>query len=143
MILRFKTLHIDAIEPTRGSKKASGMDLYALQDTDIPANSTIIVKTGIAFDIPEGYEIQVRARSGLSYKTGLRLANGIGTVDQDYQGDCSVIFHNTSDSDYMISKGDRIAQAVLCPVVIPELVETFSFNIQTDRGESGFGSTGE
>ena len=142
MKLKFKKLHIDAITPTRGSEKASGLDLYALETVHINPGITRVIKTGIAFDIPEGYEIQVRARSGLSSKTGLRLANGIGTVDQDYQGDCSVIFYNTSDVDeYRISKGDRIAQAVLCPVVLPELEEVFEFDNETDRGTSGFGST--
>jgi dUTP pyrophosphatase len=93
-------------------------------------------------DIPEGYEIQVRPRSGLSAKTSLRIANSIGTVDQDYQGDVSVIIWNASDSIAVIKAGDRIAQAVLCPVVLPQVEEVSSFNSLTNRGTNGFGSTG-
>jgi dUTP pyrophosphatase len=135
-------LREDAIVPTRGSKDASGLDLSAVEDVLIPAGKTLQVKTGIAFDIPAGFEIQVRPRSGLSLKTGLRLANSVGTVDKDYQGDCSALIWNTSQEDYLVKRGDRIAQAVLAPVVIlePELMDGFTKD--TDRGTSGFGSTG-
>lgn len=93
-------------------------------------------------DIPEGYEVQVRPRSGLSAKTSLRIANSIGTVDQDYQGDISVIIWNASDSIAVIKAGDRIAQAVISPVVLPIVEEVSSFNSSTERGSKGFGSTG-
>lgn len=93
-------------------------------------------------DIPEGYEIQVRPRSGVSLKTELRLANSVGTVDQDYKGDVSVLMWNAGDSTVVISKGDRIAQAVLCPVVLPVVEEVYLFETDTVRGSNGFGSTG-
>lgn len=143
MKLGYKKLDPRAYAPERGSLDASGADLRALSNVVIPAGQTVLVKTGIAFDIPTGYEVQVRARSGLSLKTGLRVANGIGTVDKDYQGDCGVIIHNTSQDDYIIAAGDRIAQAVLCPVIIPDLVEIEGFQEVTSRGTSGFGSTGK
>lgn len=158
--LKVKKLDPNAIIPTRGSAKASGLDLYALEDTTLEPGQTSIVKTGIAFQIPDGYEIQVRPRSGLSLKTSLMVANAPGTVDADYLGECCVIMKNIS-SDFSISnkksafidcyyngachikKGDRIAQAVLCPVIIPELIEVSEFDIETERGASGFGSTGK
>lgn len=141
MKLQFKKLRIDAIVPTRGSGVASGLDLYAIQDYILLPNFVTQVKTGIAFGIPEGYEIQVRPRSGLSLKTALRVANAPGTVDQDYTGDCSVLLWNTSDQEIMIKRGERVGQAVLCPVVIPTLEEVDELG-KTERGEKGFGSTG-
>ena len=141
MLLKVKKLHPDAIIPTRGSAKASGLDLYALEATEIQAGDRQLVKTGVAFGIPEGYEIQVRPRSGLSLKTGLIVKNSPGTVDQDYIGECSVIMANIGERTERIKKGDRIAQAVLVPVAIPELeiVEELS---NTERGSNGFGSSG-
>ena len=158
--LKVKKLNPNAIIPTRGSVKASGLDLYALEDISIDPGQTMIVRTGIAFLIPDGHEVQVRPRSGLSLKTSLMVANSPGTIDADYIGECCVIMKNVS-SDFSfacdingfslhyhngtchIHRGDRIAQAVLCPVVIPELTEVSDFDIETDRGTSGFGSTGQ
>ena len=142
IVLNVKKRHPEAILPTRGSEKASGFDLYAFEDVTIPPGKRIAVITKIAFGIPEGYEIQVRPRSGLSLKTDLIVANSPGTVDQDYTGDCSVILWNTSDTNpYEVKRGDRIAQAVLCPVILPVLVEVDDLVIQK-RGSAGFGSTG-
>jgi len=150
MKLQVKKLREDAIIPTRGSEKSSGLDLYAVEDVTIYPGTTVLVKTGIAFGIPEGYEIQVRPRSGLSLKTTLMVKNSPGTVDQDYTGECGVIMHSLLMHDIfgignppvLVKRGDRIAQAVLCPVVIPELVEVDELGL-TERGSGGFGSTGE
>lgn len=142
MKLKVKKLRPDAIIPTRGSEKASGLDLYAVQDYMIISTCTVRVETGIAFGIPDGHEIQVRPRSGLSFKTGLRVVNTPGTVDADYTGDCSVLLQNTSQKDIEIKRGDRVGQAVLCPVVIPELEEVEDLS-ETARGAAGFGSTGK
>ena len=142
MKLKVKKLRPDAIIPTRGSAKASGLDLYAVQNYVINPGETVRVETGIAFGIPDGHEVQVRPRSGLSLKTGLRVANSPGTVDADYTGDCSVILHNTSNIHVGISRGDRVGQAVLCPVIIPELEEVEDLS-ETARGAAGFGSTGK
>jgi len=149
MKLQVKKLREDAILPTRGSDKASGLDLYAVEDIKIYPGETVLVKTGIAFGIPEGYEIQVRPRSGLSLKTLLIVKNSPGTVDQDYKGECAVIMHllvhqeifGFGNVPYQIKRGDRVAQAVLCPVVLPELEEVTELD-QTNRGSGGFGSTG-
>lgn len=139
-----KKLREDAILPTRGSKKASGLDLYAVEDTLINVGERKVVKTGIAFGIPEGYEIQVRPRSGLSLKTGLIIPNSPGTIDQDFVGECGVILYLASGDEtagYLVKRGDRIAQAALCPVSLenPTVVEELQ---QTERGDGAYGSTG-
>lgn len=144
MKLKVKKLHTDAIIPNRAHPTDSGLDLYALDSVEIKPGQTVIVKTGISFDIPAGFEVQVRPRSGLSAKSKLRLANSIGTVDSGYQGDISVIaFHSgfDSDSSIIINKGDKIAQAVICPVMLWETEEVETFE-KTERGSNGFGSTG-
>jgi dUTP pyrophosphatase len=142
MKLQFKKLRSDAFTPTRGSEMASGLDLYSPDKHVLYSGETIKVEIGIAFNIPTGCEVQVRPRSGLSLKTGLRIVNSPATIDQDYQGDCSVLIQNTSDEYYTINRGDRIAQAVLCPVFLPMLEEVTSFGDTTERGEKGFGSSG-
>lgn len=150
MKLRVKKLNDNAIIPTKSNSTDSGMDLYSLEDVIIRPGETRLIKTGIAFDIPPGYEIQVRPRSGMSLKTKFRIANSPGTVDSGYQGDISIIGYHSgevsdlfglSDSPICISKGDRIAQAVLCPVILTELEVVDSFD-ETTRGTAGFGSSG-
>lgn len=149
MELKVKKLHPDAIIPTRANPTDSGMDLYSLEDVVLKPGETKLIKTGITFEIPVGYEIQVRPRSGMSLKTKFRIANAPGTVDQSYRGDISIIGVNTGnplssrDGLIEIKKGDRVAQAVLCPVIIPQLVEVKEFDNQTIRGANGFGSTGK
>lgn len=139
--LLVKKLHPNAKIPTRGSEKASGLDLYVLEDTIIHPGQTKLIKTGIAFGIPEGFEIQVRARSGISLKTKLRVSNSVGTVDQDYTGDCSVLLDNIGTHSEIIKAGTKIAQAVLCPVSLVNVEEVDSLD-KTDRGSNGWGSTG-
>lgn len=139
--IKIKKLHVNATIPTYGSKGASGADLYALHDAVIEPGATVRVETGIAFELPAGFEIQVRPRSGLSLKTGLRVANAPGTVDSDYTGDCSVILTNTGTEPYNVTSGDRVGQAVLCPVFQMELFESSELK-DTERGEKGWGSTG-
>lgn len=143
-VLKIVKLDENATIPTRNNPTDSGLDLYALNDQILKPGETQIIKTGIAFIIPAGFEIQVRPRSGLSAKTKFRVANAPGTVDQSYRGDISVIgFHAGlyGDAPVVIKKGDRIAQAVMCPVEIPDLEEVGSVD-ETDRGSKGFGSSG-
>lgn len=151
--LKVKKLHPDAIIPTRGTTRSSGLDLYALEDCLLVVGTQSLIKTGIAFEIPEGYEIQIRPRSGMSLKTKFRVANAPGSVDQDFLGEICVIGWNAgvktdngvgwhNDLPIFIKKGDRIAQAVLCPVIIPNLIEVDDFEENTERGDKGFGSTG-
>lgn len=150
MKLKVKKLHPDAILPTKNNPEDSGFDLYALEDTVLLPGETSLIKTGIAFEIDKGFEIQVRPRSGMSLKTKFRVANAPGTVDSTYNGDCSVIgFHAGNESGMFglldvinIKKGDRIAQAVLCPVILAELEEIQEFTKVTERQNKGFGSSG-
>jgi len=141
MTLKVMLLHTDAILPTRSTEQSSGLDLSCLEDIIIDPNTTVLIRTGVAFEIPKGYEVQVRARSGLSLKTPFRLANGIGTIDADYTGECSVLGWNSGSIPIRFAAGTRIAQAVLCPIVLPEVITTDTIEL-TDRGDSGFGSSG-
>lgn len=125
----------------------SGFDLRANLQSPITLGplEREMVPTGLYFQIPEGFEIQVRPRSGLAAKQGLSVLNTPGTVDQGYTGEVKVILVNLSNEKQIINNGDRIAQAVLCPVLTKRtatLTKVADLS-QTDRGEGGFGSTGK
>lgn len=135
--------------PSYETSGAAGMDVRANLDAPmthfiIPAGDTKLIPTGLFVAIPEGYEIQVRPRSGISFKTKLRVANSPGTIDSCYRGEIKVIMTNTGDVDHIIQDGERIAQLVLCPVIRCEWDKVDSENElgETDRGAGGFGSTG-
>ena len=151
--LGFKKLDPRAILPRYAHVGDAGMDVFALDDVTLPLNAPTMVHTGIAAEIPEGYEIQVRARSGLATK-GVTVWNAPGTVDSKYRGEICVILMFisnklvvTSDNEdphvnsYQIQSGDRIAQLVLAPVTEAEPYEVQELST-TDRGTGGFGSTG-
>ena len=120
----------------------SGFDLAANEDIDIPAKGVALVSTGVRFGIPNGYEIQVRSRSGLAAKSGVFVLNSPGTVDASYTGEVKVILANFGHNSVHVQKGDRIAQAVLAPVEKAQFVVVDKLNEETTRGEGGFGSTG-
>lgn len=135
--------HIDARMPQYAKPGDAGMDIYAVEEVVINPQKTLIVPTGLKVAIPEGYEIQIRPRSGMSLKTPLRLANSPGTIDAGYRDEIGIIVHNTSVQEaYTIKKGDRIAQMVLqrVPKIVWQEVENVSA-IGQDRG-GGFGSSG-
>lgn len=140
-ILRFKKLVSDAVIPKRGSAEAAGLDLVSAEDTVIAAHSRLMVSTGLAVAIASGYEGQVRPRSGLAAKSGVTVLNTPGTIDSDYRGELKVILFNTTDTSFVVKKGDRIAQLVIAPVILCDPVEVEEFD-ETERGEKGFGSTG-
>ena len=127
--------------PAYATQGAAGMDVVAAEDLDLPPGARQAVATGFALAIPEGYEIQVRPRSGLALKHGISLPNTPGTIDADYRGELKIILINLGAERFVISRGDRIAQIVLAPVTLAawEEVETLD---ETQRGEGGFGSTG-
>lgn len=129
--------------PSYATNGASGMDLRANLDEDLVIKSGEIelVPTGIFMEIPEGYEGQVRARSGLALKYGISLPNGIGTIDSDYRGELKVILINHGKEDFVIKNGDRIAQIVFIKYEKAELEIVESIE-DTERSEGGFGSTG-
>jgi dUTP pyrophosphatase len=114
----FRKLHPDAKIPTYGSDEAAGADLYALDKWLIHprSRSSMALRTGIAIQLPKGFEAQVRPRSGLALKHGITVLNTPGTIDSDYRGELSVILYNTSQAAFMVHAGDRIAQLVIVPV---------------------------
>ena len=120
----------------------SGFDLAANEDIDIPAKGVALVPTGIRLGIPKGYEIQVRSRSGLAAKNGVFVLNSPGTVDSTFSGQIQVILANFGHNSVHFQKGDRIAQAVLCPVEKADFTVVEKLSDKTTRGEGGFGSTG-
>lgn len=134
-------------DPTYVYDGDSGFDLRANLSEPITLGplERFLVPTGLSFQIPVGYEIQVRPRSGLAAKQGLSVLNTPGTVDQGYTGEVKVILVNLSNEKQIINHGDRIAQAVLCPVLTKRTTTLISVNqlTKTDRGDGGFGSTGK
>ncbi|MGD9664241.1 MAG: dUTP diphosphatase [Novosphingobium sp.] len=128
--------------PAYATSGAAGMDVVAAEDVVLLASGgRHAVATGLAMAIPDGFEIQVRPRSGLALKHGISLANAPGTIDSDYRGELKVILINHGDADFAIKRGDRIAQIVLAPVVRAAWVVSESLD-DTARGTGGFGSTG-
>lgn len=142
MLLKVKIKRLDESLPlpayqTPGS---SGLDLYASRDSILSAGTFDLIPTGIALEIPYGYEGEVRARSGLASKFGIGVLNSPGTIDSDYRGEIKVILFNFSKKDFEIKKGNRIAQLVFTRVEKVDLVETKELN-NTKREDGGFGST--
>lgn len=129
--------------PSYASSGASGMDLRADLDQDVIIKPMEIklIPTGIYVQIPEGYEIQIRARSGLALKHGITMANGIGTIDSDYRGEIGIILINLGGDDFKIQNGDRIAQMVVMRYQEVQIEEVEEIDT-TLRGDKGFGSSG-
>jgi len=137
-------VHDDAKIPSYAYPSDSGFDLYSTVEINIPAFGRALVPTGLKLSIPDEYEIQVRPKSGLALNQGLTVLNTPGTVDSGYVGEIKVIVFNTNNTTAVISKGMKIAQAVLCPVVNGKYVSFEQVNKveDKDRGDNGFGSTG-
>jgi dUTP pyrophosphatase len=127
--------------PAYATDGAAGMDVVAAEDVDLPPGGRHAVATGFAMAIPDGYEVQVRPRSGLALKQGITCLNTPGTIDSDYRGEVKVILANLGGETFAIRKGDRIAQLVPAPVLRATLNEVSSLD-ETARGAGGFGSTG-
>jgi len=136
-------LRLDAVVPRYMSAAAAGLDLAAAidQPTTLAPGERGAIGTGLALAIPEGYEGQVRPRSGMALQTGVTVANAPGTIDSDYRGELKVILVNLGNAPVSIEPGQRIAQLVIAPVTRAELVEVEELP-QSDRGAGGFGSTG-
>jgi len=141
--VRFQRLRPGALAPRYMSAGAAGLDLASAADEAITvaAGARVAVPTGLAFEIPHGFEGQVRPRSGLARKVGITVANAPGTIDSDYRGEVQVLLVNLGDAAHVIQPGDRVAQLVIAPVVIAELEEAASLT-DTARGAGGFGHTG-
>jgi dUTP pyrophosphatase len=134
----------DIQNPEYAYESDSGFDLRSTEEIWIQAHDRKLIPTGLRFDIPEGYEIQVRSKSGLALKQGLMVLNSPGTVDNGYQGEVKVIMFNTTNERIKIERGQKVAQAVLCPVMCGQWVNLVKVEkiSEKDRNDKGFGSTG-
>jgi len=141
MKIRAKKLSENAVLPIYGTPFSAGADLYAAEGVTVAPGATVLVHTGIAMEIPEGFGGFVYARSGLATKRGLAPANKVGVIDADYRGEIMVALYNQSAAVQTVDEGERIAQIVIAPVAHAdfEFCETLSDSV---RGEGGFGSTG-
>ena len=134
----------DNKNPEYAYKSDSGFDLRAVDDIWVQATDRKLIPTGLRFDIPDGYEIQIRSKSGLALNQGLMVLNSPGTVDSGYQGEVKIIIFNTTNQKIKIEKGQKVAQAVLCPVVSGKWIDLIKVDVlsEKDRNDNGFGSTG-
>jgi dUTP pyrophosphatase len=127
--------------PAYATAHAAGLDVVSAEDVTLAPGGRHAVATGFAMAIPEGYEVQVRPRSGLALKHGISLPNTPGTIDADYRGELKVILINLGEEPFVIARGDRIAQLVAAPVQVARFAEVEELE-ETARGAGGFGSTG-
>lgn len=141
MKVRFVKNHENAQLPTYGTAGAAGADVYSVNEYNIAPGGHSLVDTGLLCNIPEGFELQVRPRSGLALKNKITVLNSPGTIDSDYTGKLGVILMNHSDTIFSVKPGDRIAQIVVAPVVQAKF-EWVEETKDTERGSGGFGSTG-
>jgi len=142
--VKVKRLHnADLPLPAYMTEGAAGMDIYAAVERDmvLAPGTRALVPTGLAIALPPGYEAQIRPRSGLAINHGITMLNSPGTIDCDYRGEIKVIVINLGDKDYILKRGERIAQMVFAPVARARLVETGGLG-ETSRGAGGFGHTG-
>jgi len=142
MKLKIKKLNQNAQIPAYQTKEAAGFDLHSIEDTIINPGERKLIGTGLAFEIERGYEVQIRPRSGLAFKHGITVLNSPGTIDSDYRGEIKVLLINLGSEPFEIKCGERIAQAVVAPVIQAEIEEVENLS-DTERGSGGFGSTGK
>lgn len=142
--LGYKLVHPDTVEPKYNYMTDSGFDLHSTEEVILPPFGRSLIPTGLCFDIPEGYELQIRPKSGLAINQGLTILNTPGTADCGYTGEIKAIVFNTNTTEFTILKGMKIAQAVLCPVVNGRWVDLVKVEQikEKDRNSAGFGSTG-
>ena len=139
--MNIKKLNENATVPTYGSVSAAGADLYSCETVTVAPGETVLVHTGIAMAIPDGYVGLIYARSGLATKRGLAPANKVGVIDSDYRGEVMVALHNHGKVEQTVDAGERIAQIVFTPYVAADFSVVEELD-STDRGAGGFGSTG-
>ena len=139
--LQIKQLSPNATLPTRTHTTDSGLDIYAAEDTIVTHTHAVIIPTGIAINIPAGYEGTIRPRSGKSVKTNLRVV--LGTIDAGFNGEIGVIADALDRSNYLVQRGEKIAQLVLTKVELPLLEVVDQFESKSERGNKGFGSSDE
>lgn len=144
--VRFVRTSPDAKLPTKGTDGAVGWDVYAAEEATLLPGVPTLISTGFNIAVSDGYEVQVRPRSGLALKSGVTVLNTPGTIDPDYRGPLGIILLKVSGDTvlqgYKINKGDRVAQLVVAPVTNAAMLEVEAFNNDTARGTGGFGHTG-
>ena len=140
MDVKYKYLNALALPPVYATKGSGCFDLHSCNSIEIPAKHKGLIRTGLAFEIPEGYVMLLFSRSGHAAKHGIRLSNCVGVIDSDYRGEVCVLLHNDSDSPFYVRQQDRIAQAMILPV--PTIKLELGELSDTLRGTGGFGSTG-
>jgi len=140
--IRIKKLHPDAFTPEYATENAAGFDLQVVNEAVIFPGEVMMISTGLAFEIPHWFEMQIRPRSGLSLKYPNYLCNAPGTIDADYRGEIKLLVVNNTGRSMFISKGMRLAQAVISPVVHVDRFTVVDELSVTDRGAGGMGSTG-
>ena len=130
--------------PSLATKGAAGADIRAFIEnkTILKPMERKLISTGLKIEIPFGYEVQIRPRSGLAFKNGITVINSPGTIDSDYRGEIGILLINLSNKNFEINNGDRIAQMVLSKYEVPNFIETSEISI-SQRGKDGFGSTGK
>jgi len=127
--------------PVYKTEESAGADIFTAESGVVEKGKVKLVKTGVSFSIPEGFEAQIRPRSGLALKKGVTILNTPGTIDSDYRGEVGIILVNFGDNDFVFNKGDRIAQVVFSKVYRAEFILSEELD-STDRGSGGFGHTG-
>ena len=135
-------MHEDALIPKYAKQGDAGMDLHSITDYEIPPSESLMIKTGIAMELPLGYEAQVRPRSGLAYKNKVTVLNSPGTIDSGYRNELGIILINHGKDSFKINKGERIAQMVIAKHETPIIEEVDELS-ESERGLDGFGSTGK
>ena len=141
ILLKIIKIKDNAIVPVYAHKGDAGMDLFSTEKYLLKPMHRCLISTGLKVEIPEGYELQIRPKSGLALKKGLSMPNSPGTIDAGYRGELGVIVINYGKEDIEINPGDKIAQAVLNKIEIAEIEEVEELT-ETSRGDGGFGSTG-
>ena len=143
VVVGIKIVGEHARVPVYKTARSSGADVFSAEaDFDLYPGESRMVHTGVYLEIPDGYEVQVRSRSGLAAKHGVVVLNSPGTIDSDYQGECNVILANHGHYVWRCKRGERIAQFVLAPVARAAFQGILDFSEETERGAGGFGSTG-
>lgn len=136
-----KKLREDAILPKYANAGDAGADLFAIEETVVRARNRALIKTGIALELPQNYEAQIRSRSGLALKSGIFVLNSPGTIDEGYKGEVGIILYNSTDEDFVVTKHMKVAQMVIKPVHQFDFIKVEELS-ESDRSANGFGSTG-
>ena len=139
--VKIKRIHDDALLPMQANPGDAGMDLYSIETAMIPSGEAKLIRTGLQMELPKGTEAQIRPRSGLALKHSVTVLNSPGTIDEGYRGEIGVIIINHGKETFIVEKSMRIAQMVIQTVPVVQLTEVNELS-QSERGTSGFGSSG-